>query len=330
MNTHALRSSLRTLPQLHHAHRAFSTSGVCAQEQLRIGYVPEHFATPLHFAQDRFGLSAHATLTPFPRGTGSMIEAFHRDNIDVGVGLTESWVAGMARDHARSHLPRKREWQRFHIASSYVESPLRWALTTGATRSDINGLAELQHGKAGVSRTGSGSHIMSMVLADQQKWFDPSGAPPFQICVCGPFPELRQAVNSGRADFFMWEHYTTKKYWENGELKWIGEVPTPWNGWHIAVRGSQADPRVEEVLYPALREGLQLFKNDREAAISFITANMDYARVDAEAWYDEVTYAQSLGKINGDGINAAIKSLRTAGFIQSGEVALQDLTSANA
>ena len=34
---------------------------------LRIGFVPEHFSTPLHFAQKHFGLEA--TLIPFPSGT---------------------------------------------------------------------------------------------------------------------------------------------------------------------------------------------------------------------------------------------------------------------
>lgn len=157
---------------------------------------------------------------------------------------------------------------------------------------------------------------------------DPSGAPPFQVTVCGPFAELRKAVNDGKADAFMWEHYTTKKFWDNGELKHLGEIPTPWNGWHIATRGSQANPRVSSALYPALTKGLEHFKNDREDAIDFITSEMDYSKADAEAWYDEVSYPLSFGNINRDGISAAIQSLRTAGFIQSGEVALQDFESA--
>ena len=165
---------------------------------------------------------------------------------------------------------------------------------------------------------------MSMVLADQQRWFDPTGAPPFQVTVCGPFAQLREAVREGRADAFMWEHYTTKKFWENGELKKLGEIPTPWNGWHIAVRGSQPDPRVNQVLYPALQQGVDHLKNDKEDTVDFISSNMDYSRADAEAWYDEVKYPTSFGMLNRDGIGAAIKSLRTAGFIQSGEVALQD------
>ena len=126
----------------------------------------------------------------------------------------------------------------------------------------------------------------------------------------------------------MWEHYTSKKFWENGELKSLGETPTPWNGWHIATRGSQPDSRVSSVLYPALKKGLDYFQNNKKAAIDFISSEMDYSEEDAEAWYDEVKYPVDFGRINTRGVEEAIKSLRTAGFIQSGEVALQDFSSA--
>ena len=170
---------------------------------------------------------------------------------------------------------------------------------------------------------------MAMVLAEQQDWFDPGGAPPFQVVVCGPFEKLREAVNGKKAEVFMWEHYTCQKYFNNGELKKLGEVTTPWNGWHVAIRGSQSDPRVKSVLYPALQQGLDHFKSDKEDAIDFITANMEYSKEDAEAWYDEVKYPSGFGEINSSGIQAAIKSLRTSGFIQSGEVVLEDFSSAS-
>ena len=82
----------------------------------------------------------------------------------------------------------------------------------------------------------------------------------------------------------MWEHYTTKKFWDNGELKLLGEIPTPWNGWHIATRGSQADPRVSSILYPTLQQGLEYFKKNTEDTIDFIVSEMDYSKQDAEAY----------------------------------------------
>lgn len=82
---------------------------------LRIGFVPEHFSTPLHFAQKHFGLDA--TLIPFPSGTGHMITALRAGEIDVGIGLTEGWVAGLGKGDMEGDGG-------YRIVGTYVDSPL--------------------------------------------------------------------------------------------------------------------------------------------------------------------------------------------------------------
>lgn len=82
---------------------------------LKIGYVPEHFSTPLHFAQRHFGLNAE--LIPFPSGTGHMITSIRAGEIDVGIGLTEGWVAGLGKSDADEHGG-------YSIVGTYVETPL--------------------------------------------------------------------------------------------------------------------------------------------------------------------------------------------------------------
>ena len=82
---------------------------------LRIGFVPEHFSTPLHFAQNHFSLSAK--LIPFPSGTGHMITSLRAGEIDVGIGLTEGWVAGLGKSGNESEIDYK-------IVGTYVETPL--------------------------------------------------------------------------------------------------------------------------------------------------------------------------------------------------------------
>ncbi|KAI9716160.1 MAG: hypothetical protein M1828_000443 [Chrysothrix sp. TS-e1954] len=307
------------------------------QEKLRIGYVPEHFATPLHFAYTKFGLSEHVTLQSFPSGTGTMIEAFKESRIDVAIGLTEAWVAGLAKAGAL-HPPQNAQQMPYHILSAYTLSPLRWALSTGAERNDIPSVEGLKGKKVGISRYGryvvlyssildpkilaemifSGSHIMALVLADQKGWLSRPEDPPFEFVVCGPFASLRQAVNDSSADFFMWEHFTTKRYWGNGELKRIGEISTPWNAWHIAVRGhGETDSRVSEQIIPALRRGCKLFNNSRSEAADYITANMEYDLEDFHEWYDEVSFPDELGSPNQQGLEAAVRSLKKAGVIEN-------------
>lgn len=286
-----------------------------------------------------------------------MIEAFAASHIDVGVGLTEAWVAGMARNHAehqkKNGLKSTQEWRRYHIASTYVESPLRWALSTGAGREDIQDVKGLRGGKVGISRLGSGSHIMSTVLADQRGWLegqskakwkpkskvdnekeDDTATPatpsnPFEPVVCGPLPSLIEAVTTGTADFFMWERYTTKKHWDAGTLKRVGEIATPWNGWHIAVRGAHADPRLNYLLYPALARGIKHFREEKAEVIDWIVAELGYASDDAENWYKEVRYPNAVGRNNENGVEAAVDSLRKAGIIKSADFGVASVLSAD-
>ena len=82
---------------------------------LRIGFVPEHFSTPLHFAQQHFGLQAN--VTPFPSGSGHMITALRNNEIDVAIGLTEAWVAGLGKEDVEGDGG-------YRIVGTYVETPL--------------------------------------------------------------------------------------------------------------------------------------------------------------------------------------------------------------
>jgi hypothetical protein len=82
---------------------------------LRVGYVPEHFSTPLYFAKHHFGLSVE--LIPFPSGTGHMITSIRSGEIDVAIGLTEGWVAGLGKEDVEGDGGYK-------IVGTYVETPL--------------------------------------------------------------------------------------------------------------------------------------------------------------------------------------------------------------
>lgn len=81
---------------------------------LRVGYVPEHFSTPIYFAKKHFGLDAE--LIAFPSGTGHMITALRAGEIDVGIGLTEGWVAGLGKEEQGAGG--------YQLVGTYVETPL--------------------------------------------------------------------------------------------------------------------------------------------------------------------------------------------------------------
>ena len=143
-----------------------------------------------------------------------------------------------------------------------------WAISTGA-KCDINSVADLKNGKIGVSRIGSGSYVMGFVLADQNNWLSPSSPNPFEVIPLQTFEKLRNGVNDSTADFFMWEHFTSKRYYDNGEIKRIGEIYTPWSSWKIVASTSieKGDSRLE-ALFEKLDQGVKHFQENQEESVN--------------------------------------------------------------
>ena len=80
-----------------------------------------------------------------------MIAALRVGEIDIALGLTEGWVAGLGRKKGE-----KEPGGGYSIVGTYVGSPLTWAISTGAVRDSaaVKGVEVLKGGKLGVSRMG--------------------------------------------------------------------------------------------------------------------------------------------------------------------------------
>ncbi|KAK6347087.1 hypothetical protein TWF696_007167 [Orbilia brochopaga] len=294
-------------------------------EPLRVGYVPEHFSTPLHLAQKHnFYGSTTVSFHPFPSGTGHMIQSLRANEIDVAIGLTEGWIAGIKG-------ARRADW--YNVIGQYVASPLCWAISTGAERDvTVEGLKD--GAKVGISRYGSGSHIMSFVLAQQNGWLRDTSNPttatgpdanisPFEFVVLDNFKKLRDAVNTGEADIFMWEHFTSKKFYDSGEIKRIGEIYTPWPSWLITAHAELAgakDPRLAEFL-DGVNKGIALFKDDLEQGIKWITENLEYSEADAREWRKGVKFVDDVKVVDAEMVNKVISILKDAGVVEKTEKA---------
>lgn len=299
---HALRLSQKS-------YRTFSTSPNMTQK-LRIGYIPEHFSTPIFFAQKQFQLDAD--LRPFPTGTGALTAALksqESDGIDVAIGLTEGFVADLGKSKAAG------KEAGFGLIGTYVESPLCWAISTGAKRSDVTQVSDLDGKRVGVSRIGSGSYVMSYVLADQHGWLSSSNPKPFEHVVLGDHKALRDGVNDKKAEFYMWEHFTTKKFWDSGELKRIGEIYTPWPSWLIVAR-DPTDKRLQDMA-ENLNMGVQYYRDHAEEAVEHITGTMEYSTDDAREWMKTVRYADDVRGIDPSIVDNTVAILRKAGVLDS-------------
>jgi hypothetical protein len=112
-----LNDSSATLENQTRYTPARSRRNMSSPPPLRIGYVPEHFSTPLYFAHKHFGLDA--VLIPFPSGTGHMITAIRGGEIDAAIGLTEGWIAGLGR----SDLDQNDDGG-YRLVGTYVDTPL--------------------------------------------------------------------------------------------------------------------------------------------------------------------------------------------------------------
>ncbi|KAH8733710.1 hypothetical protein BGZ61DRAFT_491289 [Ilyonectria robusta] len=281
-----------------------------ASAPLRIGYVPEHFSTPLHFAVQQFGLAAE--LIPFPSGTGHMVTAIRASEIDVAIGLTEGWIAGLGKEGIEGDGG-------YRIVGTYVETPLCWAISTGAKRPEIASVDSLDGRKIGVSRIGSGSYVMGYVLADQQGWLSASRTQPFSdTVILNNFQNLRNAVNSGEADFFMWEHFTSKKFYDSGEIRRVGEIYTPWPSWMIVASTKLTegglDSRIKE-LFGKLDSGIAHFNANSEAAVEFIASNLEYSEADAKEWLKTVRFPQATEGVKMEIVQNCVSILRKAGVL---------------
>jgi hypothetical protein len=188
-----------------------------------------------------------------------------------------------------------------------------WAISTGAKRS-INSVADLKNGKIGVSRIGSGSYVMGFVLADKQGWLS-RGSTPFENIPLQTFEKLRNGVNDSTVDFFMWEHFTSKRYYDNGEIKRIGEIYTPWSSWKIVASTKVEDDGRLEDLFEKIDKGVTHFNGHQDEAVKYISTELDYSEEDAREWLKTVKFATKVKGVDVKVIESTVDVLKKAGVL---------------
>ena len=201
---------------------------------VKIGGVPEHFNLPWYLTlRDKENQKEGINLRwlDFHGGTGQMCKALRNGDIDMAVILTE----GIIRDIVQGN-PSK-------IVQGFINSPLIWGIHVAET-SNYQQISELKGTKAAISRFGSGSHLMAFVNAENEGW-DLDTDLDFEVIknLDGALENLPKGIG----DYFMWEKFTTKPYVDNGPFRRIGECPTPWPCFVIAVRDEMLEKHPEDV-----------------------------------------------------------------------------------
>lgn len=215
---------------------------------LNLSGVPEHFNLPWHLCIEN-GDFAKAGLdvqwTDVPEGTGKLCQMLRSGETDVAVILTE----GIIKDILAGN-PSK-------IVQIYVQSPLIWGIHVAA-KSDYLTISDLKGTTAAISRNGSGSQLMAYVNADNQSW--PKDDLKFEIV--HTIDGAVEALTNGSADYFMWERFMTKPLVDNGTFRRVGDCPTPWPCFVIAVRSEILENNSEtiETLLSVINEKTAEFK----------------------------------------------------------------------
>ena len=198
-----------------------------------IGGVPEHFNLPWHLCIEE-NLFAKKGLNiiwkDFPEGTGAMCQALRNNEIDIAIILSE----GIIKDITAGN-PSK-------IVQVYVDSPLIWGIHVSA-KSNYKTNEDLKGTTAAISRYGSGSHLMAYINAQNNNW-DTSD---LDFNVINNVQGAIDALSLGQADYFMWEHFTTKPLVDKGTFRRVADCPTPWPCFVIAAREEFIKNNTEEL-----------------------------------------------------------------------------------
>lgn len=200
---------------------------------LKIGGVPEHFNYPWYITLKNKEYSKHninLRWQDYPGGTGQMCKALRNGSVDIAIVLTE----GIIKDIADGN-PSK-------IVQTFVQTPLIWGIHVGA-KSEFKKIDDLENATIAISRFGSGSHLMAIVNAYNQGW----DITKLKFKVIKDLQGGIDALTNGEADYFMWEHFTTKPLVDSGTFRRIDDCPTPWPCFVIAVRNEVLSTNFEEV-----------------------------------------------------------------------------------
>ena len=188
---------------------------------IKICGVPEHFNYPWQICIENNEFEAsnlEVTWTNVPEGTGKMCQMLRDGSTDIAIILTE----GIIKDIAVGN--------RSKIVQMFVKSPLIWGIHVDSN-SDYKKIADLETKKVAISRLGSGSHLMALVHASQMNWQPES----LHFEITNNIDGAVKALTTKQADYFMWEKLMTKPLVDSGIFRRIGECPTPWPSFVIAV-----------------------------------------------------------------------------------------------
>ena len=203
-------------------------------KKVNIGGVPEHFNLAWYltlkngeYKAEDINLRWH----DYYGGTGAMCKGLRSGDIDIAVILTEGIIKDIIAGNPSS------------IVQTFVETPLIWGIHV-ADKSNFKTIDDIKGTRAAISRYGSGSHLMAYINAKNHDW---NLETDLNFEVIKNLTGAVEGLTNGDADYFMWEKFTTKPLVDDGVFRRIGECPSPWPCFVIAVRDEFIENNEDEL-----------------------------------------------------------------------------------
>jgi len=238
---------------------------------IKIGGVTEHFNLPWNLAveQNKFqqaGVDLNWKF--FPGGTGVMTEALRTGELDLAILLTEGFISAAAKG-----LQAK-------IVKEYITSPLGWGIFTGA-KSQFYSVYNRLPKKYAISKTGSGSHLMAMIHAEQRG----EKVNQEDLIEVRSIDGAMQSLTANETQIFYWEKYMTKVFVETGTVRMIGEFSAPWSSMLVIASDDALQTKREAIkkVLEVINEESARFVSS-ENSVRLLQERFKLSEADAYTW----------------------------------------------
>ncbi|MEO9476690.1 MAG: ABC transporter substrate-binding protein [Cyclobacteriaceae bacterium] len=198
--------------------------------EIKIGGVPEYFNLPIYNAIEEKAfekVGLNLKWVTVSEGTGAMARQLATGDLDMAVILTEGITKSII------------DGNQCRVIKNYVDSPLIWGVHSPHPASP----APFSNKNIAISRYGSGSHLMSFVLAKGKKW----NVKDLKFHVTNNLDGARESFRKGETNLFLWEKYTTQPLVDTEEFDRIDQVPTPWPCFVIAASEKALKEKKESI-----------------------------------------------------------------------------------
>ena len=282
-------------------------------KRFKIGGVPEHFNLPWRIAIERGEFKQMRTdihWSDMPGGTGQMIKGLRAGSIDIAVLLTEGITKAILEG-----LPAE-------IVSVYVQSPLTWGIHSPV--GTVKDLRDLEDSTFAISREGSGSHLMSYVLADREGWGEPT-----DFEVVGDVYGGLWALENNKAGLFLWERFTTQPFVDLGKCQRVGEIKTPWPSFVVAARSEvlEKDAGIVKMIVKKVLETAQKVKNlgiptssHSTWAAEEISWRYGLKVEQAQMWLDQTHWADGVEGLSEEQLIVVENTLKKLNLVNHGTI----------